>query len=707
MSGIKYTSRDYSSILKDLVTVSPELSQSYDPQSENDPATFLLKNIAQLGDVLSMYLDKRALETAPATMTERKVANNYYRMMGYYMDWYRPAKSRVTINNRYVTKGSAGFVGEDIKIPKYTGFRSISGDVSAVLLSDTDYIIIPAATVDPETGLVITPGSRSDIYLYEGTVRSEGSNIVPTDNKFRLSPAADTIFISSTEVRDESGTIWTRVNDIDKHPQLGTFYDVYVDENEAIYIRFSPYINQTTSSISSIRYVASKGEGTAILSGSLINCRIELPTIPVNTPSLYPNTNATNIWVSESDLSDHATMGAETPQEAYVNSQIYINTADTLITPLDYYNAVRRSTEISNCAITDAATEPSTTGKYPTFTIGNTNYYITGSNVVDATPGANKSYAISNNQFTIGSTTYTILSNNGVIIGVSNGPNFYKIFQSTELDLLTYRVRWVWENFDYSVDTGRVIGEINQLVNANKHVRLSMDASTDYFVLTWQPQGTITLRESVNREEANSILSTVCKRLSEDYHPSKVKFGTGISLLKLIDNIKSYDARILLVDLKPIQYKITQPISNNADALLIQLYIDYILGTGMSPEVINPVTGDYYRSNRHWTKYVVPKNSMSGINVNQYIATDLSTVMEGVNTGVSTDPGALDVNDLQLDPSDFFHVTHPFKSISIPRFANYLYYNGTIDAPNIDGTGLNGGLNGFLNNVKINSENII
>ena len=48
---IDYTSRDYNSILQDLIDSIPSITKKWNSTDENDPGMVLIKLIAQLGDM--------------------------------------------------------------------------------------------------------------------------------------------------------------------------------------------------------------------------------------------------------------------------------------------------------------------------------------------------------------------------------------------------------------------------------------------------------------------------------------------------------------------------------------------------------------------------------------------------------------------------------------------------------------------------------
>ena len=81
---IKYTSRDFNSIKKDLVEYAKRYyPESYRDFSENSFGSLMIENIAYIGDILSFYLDYQVNESFLDTATEYNNVIRHGRQMGY------------------------------------------------------------------------------------------------------------------------------------------------------------------------------------------------------------------------------------------------------------------------------------------------------------------------------------------------------------------------------------------------------------------------------------------------------------------------------------------------------------------------------------------------------------------------------------------------------------------------------------------------
>ena len=94
---VKYTSKDYDSIVTDLTDSISSLTNLWTSREDSDPGIVLLKCMAALGDMLSYNFDKQSLEYYAQTVTQRKNAYRLFELIGYYMKWYTAAMTTVSM----------------------------------------------------------------------------------------------------------------------------------------------------------------------------------------------------------------------------------------------------------------------------------------------------------------------------------------------------------------------------------------------------------------------------------------------------------------------------------------------------------------------------------------------------------------------------------------------------------------------------------
>jgi len=88
---ISYTSKDYASILDDLINSVSGITEKWQVLDDNDPGVIMIKLMSIIGDMLFYTQDMQALEVYPNSVTQRKNAATIYKLIGYKMRWYRSA----------------------------------------------------------------------------------------------------------------------------------------------------------------------------------------------------------------------------------------------------------------------------------------------------------------------------------------------------------------------------------------------------------------------------------------------------------------------------------------------------------------------------------------------------------------------------------------------------------------------------------------
>ena len=96
---VKYSSRDYDSIMEDFWEVAPILTETWKPESDSDPGVVLAKFIASAADVLGVSIDLLANEVFAPSVSQRKNAEKIFALIGYDLGWYTSARTEVTFTN--------------------------------------------------------------------------------------------------------------------------------------------------------------------------------------------------------------------------------------------------------------------------------------------------------------------------------------------------------------------------------------------------------------------------------------------------------------------------------------------------------------------------------------------------------------------------------------------------------------------------------
>ena len=96
---VKYTSRDYESILADFFEAVPKLTKLWKPEADSDPGVVIGKYLASAADMLGVNLDWFVNELYAPTVSQRKDAEKLFSLIGYELGWYTAARTEVTFTN--------------------------------------------------------------------------------------------------------------------------------------------------------------------------------------------------------------------------------------------------------------------------------------------------------------------------------------------------------------------------------------------------------------------------------------------------------------------------------------------------------------------------------------------------------------------------------------------------------------------------------
>ena len=96
---IKYTSRDYDSLMKEFYALVPTLTELWRPEADADPGVVLGKFLASAADMLGVNLDVLTTELYGPTVKQRKNAEKLFGLIGYELGWYTAARTECTFTN--------------------------------------------------------------------------------------------------------------------------------------------------------------------------------------------------------------------------------------------------------------------------------------------------------------------------------------------------------------------------------------------------------------------------------------------------------------------------------------------------------------------------------------------------------------------------------------------------------------------------------
>lgn len=528
-SALSYTSRDFNSIYEDLVNAIPSLTKLWTSKDENDPGIVLVKLIASLGDNLSYYLDKTALELYPDSVTQRKNAQKIFKLIGYKMMGYVSAQTTVTITNKLLDGMTTERIEEagkssNVYISQYSVLKTKDGANSYIIM---DSGVIPAGDAGSTT-------NKKTFRAVEGVMASETFSGSTVNSKNRYYLGCSYIDEANIMLSDSFNNQWKLVSDVSLFADGTRAFCMNYDEYDLPYIELVPYWssyvgdNDPSSITFTVTYIKSKGSKGAIgknmlstkfTRGTPVTYGTEL--IVENTPSIYGT-------------------DPETPDEARLSYSNYVNCLDTAVTCEDMSKLLSRHNSVANCVVLDAEDDPTI------------NPSLVGSDMISQdeqlessrSPYTYKIYMTKEFNYdnrSVDSTNPSEDSHNFDLIdspsSIFNGK--YVISRDSE----SYQT-------EYSVLIDELYSYINDYRVASKQM-YGLEG-TDYLYRSapiyadWDADISIIPKYQLSETEANNLRLVVMKALQKDFSLSRVKFGTPVEYAEVVRSAMNADTSMIL-----------------------------------------------------------------------------------------------------------------------------------------------------------------
>ena len=260
-----YTNRDFENSRKEGMARIPILSKGlWTDLNAGDPGVVLLDYMHALADLCNYYLDHQALESILSTAKERINLLRHAASVSYKV---RSPKGALVDVKFYITESIEPPL--PITVPAGTVLETYRG-ITYRTLQDTVITELQEAFYCPcEQGTSVT-----ETYHGTGTSsrtpQSSEEMIFYENQSYKLKGTgadADTI-----SVVDSSGTIWKQVDFIAFEETATKSYQVLVDENHRVSIKFGDGVrgySPKPSDVLTIRYIDTKGSNGAIKEGEL------------------------------------------------------------------------------------------------------------------------------------------------------------------------------------------------------------------------------------------------------------------------------------------------------------------------------------------------------------------------------------------------------------------------------------------------------
>lgn len=368
---VKYTSRDYESIMKDFWDIVPKMTELWKPEADADPGVVLGVFLASVADMLGVNLDWLANELFGPSVTQRKNAEKLFGLIGYELGWYTAARTEVTFtnNSEHTIEFDFGFNGANFAtLNAYTDITNQSRVITYNILPLTNKygaketrsrraVKTENLNVFADTDRVeLEPGQSVTRVAVEGELRyySVSVDYIRKNNYVINIPSQhiDTTAIwvkakASKDADDFMATQWIQCSNaaefVTPEPRFAVTYDSYSNAQ----IQISNYLDQLEAyddnSYLMIYWLDCSGVigcvGQDVLSNYLqAKDATNLPDASSNEYSVSNLSNTVEL------PNTHTVTGKspETAKEAYMNSRNYINTWDSLITLPDFTRFLNR-----------------------------------------------------------------------------------------------------------------------------------------------------------------------------------------------------------------------------------------------------------------------------------------------------------------------------------------------------------------------------
>lgn len=567
---IKYSSRDYDSLLQEFRDLVPKLTDLWKPEADADPGVVIGKYIASVADMLGVNTDWVANELYAPTVSQRKNAEKVFGLIGYDLGWYTAAKTEVTFTNNNARNITIDFGFNGGNFSTLTANTDITNQSRVIT-----YNVIPRTTVSVNRGtrntittfndafaesdsVELKPGESVTRVAIEGELRNYTISVkkIKENNYIVRLPSqhVDTTAVwvmSKTSSGTDTNTQWVQCNSpaefIKPEPRFAITYDNYSNAQ----LQISNYINQLESYESNslvIYWIDCSGVLGSVAANVLSNF---MPAKPIKIGNEETNDVS---GISINNLSNTTELpnknvvtgkSPETAKEAYRNSRNFINTWDSLITLPDFNKFLNREPGV-NCGIVLDCQKA-------------LDINLAIYNDANLTDVQKSKMYITKYDFPEGSPIYNWKNVLDIGFDPSNKAPFATNFQT-----YTAMCFAIHNNFQDSVwgVNQTAISQINnqpnfiqykppiQFIDAverDYRPLQAMSVQVDFGyarIFSFYVVGTITPNRPVSKSVANVLIQEVKEALALYFHPDNREFGQKPTLMEIVDIIENADSRI-------------------------------------------------------------------------------------------------------------------------------------------------------------------
>lgn len=575
---IKYTSRDYESIMDDFWDVVTKLTELWKPEADADPGVVLGKFLASAADMLGVNLDIFATELFGPSVKQRKNAEKIFGLIGYKLGWWTAARTEVTFTN--ISDSSInidfGFNGSNFAtLNAYTDITDQSRIITYNILPLTNKYGATETRSRRETlttdidifadtdSVLLGPGDSVTRVAIEGELRSYTVSVSEVkSNNYIINLPSQHLDTTAVWVKAKSNladddflmTQWRQCDDatefITPEPRFAVTYDNYSNAQ----IQVSNYLNQLEDYESNylvVYWIDCSGTIGCVGEDVLTNLLLAKPDQAISDE--IENITISNLS-NTLELPHTNTITGKSPEtakEAYYNSRNYINTYDSLVTLPDYNRFLNREPGIDCGVVIDC--QKALEINMAIYNDENltkaqkSKMYITHHDFPEGEPGKDWSSAL-NLTFNPSDPLKYVFATN------------FKTYTA-----MCFAIHNDFQNSSYG--QGRTAkAQINNAINFTQYKppqQLITDIERDYRplqamsvdiqfgyarIFPFYVVGQIYTKKPVSKDVANVILTKVREALQLYFAPSNRSFGVKPTVLEIVDVIQNADTRITYFD---------------------------------------------------------------------------------------------------------------------------------------------------------------
>ena len=566
MSIIKYTHRDYTSLVKDFYDLVPKLTDLWKPEMDSDPGVVLGKYVAAIADMLGVNLDIAAGEMYGATVSQRRSAEKLFDLIGYKLLSYTAARTEVTFTNTvdHTQTFDFGFNGATFStLNAYTDITGQDRVITYNILPNTspygandtrnerDVVANATSVFDDSDIVTLGQGQSVTRVAVEGELRSY--SVLVSDvkkNNYIINIPSQHIDTTLVWIRAKNSanapltTQWVQVatpaDFIVPEPRFAVTYDTYSNAQ----IQVSNYLNQLENYDDNylvIYWIDCTGVIGCVGKDVLSNY------IQAKQPIAFDD-ETEGSW-AVSNLSNtvefphtHTVVGKspETAHEAYLNSRKYINTWNSLITLPDFNRFLNREPGVDCGLVIDCQKALEI------------NKAIYEDQNLTSSQKAKK--YITNSDFPVGDPTKDWSQVLNLVYDDSSAPSYVSNFKT--YTAMCFAIHNDFKDSSYGnsqtskaqVTPTYVFTQYKPPVQFIENVKadykplqaMTVDLEFGYLRLfTFYVVGTIYPVRPVTQDVAKNIIATVKEALSLYFAPSNRRIGQKPTIMEVVDVIRN------------------------------------------------------------------------------------------------------------------------------------------------------------------------